>query len=193
MEKIKKFFEKSVAVQVENFDYFLSDITNVLKVFGIDFWCADWRFRKASRLIIPVILVFLYAFVFEAIFLIDYRDDPYAIVKSLHLSIGSIMMLLKLTMAFWHRKTIIELLDVIKNEYWCFGEGDWLKKKILIAGSKKMKIFVRLYIGLFLMTIVICVTRPIIMVIFFAKFEAPLMLPAPGEKMKFIFLDSSIK
>lgn len=168
---------------MEDFDYFLSDITNVLKVFGVDFWSTDWRLGKASRLILPVIFIFLYAFVFEAIFLIYFQDEPDVIVKSLFLSVGSIMLLLKLTMAFWYRKTIIELLNVIKNEYWSFREDDWLKKKILVAGSRKMKILVRFYIGLFLMTIVVRVTRPLVIAIFFGRFEAPLMLPAPGDKI----------
>lgn len=181
LENIKSLFDKRVLKQVEHFDYFLSDITNVLKLFGIDFWSADWKLRKAKRLILPIFFISLYAFVFEFFYFIFYQDEPGVIVKSLFVSIGAGTFLIKLTLTFWYRKTIIELLGKIKNDFWSYHEESWLKKKILIAGSKKMKFFVRIYFGLYFLGVIAMVTRPIIAVLFFAKFESPMPVTIPGD------------
>lgn len=174
-------------MQVEDFDYFLLDITKVLKVFGIDFWGADWKFRKSNRLILPVFLVFLYAFVFEFYYLIYYQDNPAIIVKSLFVSIGTETLLVKLTMTFWYRKEIIALLLEIKNDFWSFHDDNCLKREILVAGSTKMKFFVRLYIGYFIVGVIFSVNRPLIALIFSAKFEAPMPVTMPGDKISIIY------
>lgn len=171
----------STVDQSEIFDFFISDILKILKVFGVDIWSADWRLSKLTRLILPIILAFLYASVFAIFFLIFCQSNTSVVLESLFVSGGTEMFLIKLATTIWHRKNITQLMDKIRNEFWKFTDGDDLKKKILIEGSRKMKIYVRVFVGLFMLTTSVCEIRPIIAVIFFGKFEAPLLVTMPGD------------
>lgn len=188
LENIRNFLNKSVETANMDFDYFMSDITSVSKVFGIDFLSADWKIRKALRLVVPFFLNFLYAFVFESYYLIYYQDDPGVIVKSIFVSMGTITFFVKLIITFWYRETIIELFGEIKNDFWSFHEENWLKKKILIAGSIKSKFIFRSYLGFYTLGFVVYVIRPILTAIFLAKFDAPMMFPMPGDSIMSIFV-----
>lgn len=180
MKIFKNIFRKTISNETKDFDYFFSDISKILKFFSLDFWNSDWSLCKVLRLLIPIVLSFLYAVVFEVIFLIYYQDYPDIILESLFVSGGTEMFLIKLATTLWNREKIVNFLKQIKNEFWVCGENNDLKRKILLKGSRKMKLYVRIYIGLFMLTTTVCEIRPIIAIIFFGKFESPLLMAMPG-------------
>lgn len=181
IKSIKNHLTKNVVPPVENFDYFISDITKVLEVLKWDFLCVDWDYRKASRIIFPIIVSFVYVFVFEPIYFVYYQAVPGLILESLLMWFGIELFLLKFIMTVRNRHKIIELLGQIRTEFWDFDENNWLKKTTMVKGSRKMKFYVRAYIGLFIFTAMACAIRPILSIIFLSTFESPFLVPMPGS------------
>lgn len=180
VDGLSKFF---TIAEDKSFDYYISDITMVLKVFGLDLWSADWKLRKVSRFFIAFVVGFLYAFAFEAYYFAFYRSDVDLMLQSFIVSGGAEMLLIKFSAFIWHRDQIKVLVTQIKTDFWIFNDGDWLenKKKLVLKGSRKMKFLVRVYICIFIVTISVYDVRPIFPMILQSKFESPLMLPLPGE------------
>lgn len=178
-KRLSKFF---TVAEDKSFDYYISDIAMVLKVFGLDLWSADWKLRKVSRFLIAFVVGFLYAFIFEAYYFAFYRSDVDLMLQSFIVSGGAEMLLIKFSAFVWHRDQIKTLIKEIKVNFWNFNDEDWLeKKKIVLEGSQRMKFLVRIYICIFIVTITVYDMRPIFPMIYQSRFESPLMLPLPGE------------
>lgn len=180
LRDIKNKIQTALAIQGETFDYYISEVTDVLKLFDLVFWRDYWKPGRKLWLVLPVVIGFVCAMAFKMLLLMHKKQDSSIVLESLLVSGGAEMFLIKLAVALWYRKEIIKKIAQIKNKFWDFNGEGWLKKKIMLEGSRLMKIFLRIYIGLFALTIVACEIRPIVALIFFAKFESPLLSFLPG-------------
>lgn len=178
---LKKIFNSLLVCDGETFDFYLSEITMLSRFYGIDYWSADWKMGKLVRSIIPIFIIFLLSVVFEAYFLIHSRHDLDLILTVSMWGLQGSLMLGKFVMVFVHRKKICDLIKEVRKDFWNIDEGEWLKKKTLVDGSRVMRHLIRLVFFMYLSCIVIYVTAPVYAMIVRSQFESPLKFPLPGS------------
>lgn len=131
--KVKNFLSSFIVEGDENFDHFISDITAISHAYGLDFWSRGWNSRRVGRSFIPLVVVFLYATVFEAYFLMEYRDDFVLMTHSLLAALQASLLLLKCLTLFVHREKFLLLTDEIRTDFWSTDDGGWALDDFLLA------------------------------------------------------------
>lgn len=188
LEKIKekmKFLEKLkkalVIVPSVSFDYYMIEIVKILKCFGLDSWIDGWQLQMALKSVFPLVVFLLYATVFEFYFVNHFRSDFDVMLHAFLAASSCELQSWKLVMHFANRKKIEILIGRIKNEFWKIPDDEgWLKRKVLLQASRRMKILIRIYIGVFVATYIVYNTRPIIAMAVDGVRETPLKVPLPG-------------
>lgn len=192
--EIKRIFKSSsLPEKDENFDHYLADVTKIFKIYGLHSWSADWKLQNACRLIFPVVIMLLYAVVFEAHYLSHYRDNADLLLLSLLVTFGSETLLVKLFVIFLNRKNFREIVGTIRNDFWSNEDDVGLEKmKILTEGSRVMKLLMKTYSNLMSVVIILLISWPIISNVYYGRHDTPLKFPLPGEII-FALLQNSIK
>lgn len=104
-----------------NLEYYMADVTMVIRVFGMDYWSDDWKLRNTVKGFIPVFVMFLYAFLFEAYYVINYYNNADIILHSFIMSSISELAFMKLLIISLNYKKIRSLIVQMKNEFWNFN------------------------------------------------------------------------
>lgn len=181
MSKIcfQSFYKLFKIDEVDNFDYYFSDITAVLQFYGLDFWDEDWKMRKVSRCVIPMVLMSFY--VFEPFYILNHREGFDRLLQALLPAVPAATFIVKCLMMVKHRSELTSLINQIREDFWNNKLDGSAKRKLLHRESRFMMLFVRFYfVQLVLCVSVFCI-QPIIAMIVNHKFSTPLKIPLPGE------------
>lgn len=170
----------------KDFDFFILNMANNLKLFTFDMWIVEGRFRILSRVSLLVIFVSSIGFFLEAFHSIWNGTGA---LTAFFVGCEYELVIFKLGTSILHRKRLFALFDQIRSDFWKFDEKDLRKRKVVVEGSRKMRIVVQLYSGIMFASFVICICRPVFELIIFKQFKSPLLISVSGEKTaKRIFL-----
>lgn len=178
-EKIFKIFSTENAS--DKFDFYMEDITRILRIYGLNSWQENWKLQEALKSVFPIIILFLYATVFEAYYVKVYFKDADVLLHAFIAASVSDLAMMKLLSIFWNREKLQKLINQIRCDFWKIENDDWVKKQILLKGSKVMRAVIRLYLGQFIFTTILYNTRPIFSAIFFSTRDTPYKIPMIGK------------
>lgn len=164
----------------EDFDFFILNMANNLKLFTYDMWLVEGRLLKClSRILLLIIFVSCCGFFFETFHSIWHGSGA---LTALFVGCELELVVFKLGTTLFHRTKLFALFDQIRSNFWQFNGHDLMKREIVMGGSRKMRIVVQLYSGIMFASFLICISRPIFNAIIFKEFESPLMVSVPGEQ-----------
>lgn len=183
--RVKTIFNAFMASGDGSFDSFIPDITEFSRFYGINFWSVDWKKERIAKSVFPLCIIFLYSVAFAAYYFINFLDDLDLILHASMFGLQGSLLLVKLAMVvFVHREKILDLFDVIRRDFWNIGEGEWLKKKILLDGSRRMRLLIRIIFMSYLTAITLYISAPVYAIVVYSRFDSPLKLPLPGKNQK---------
>lgn len=170
---------------VNNFDNFIINMAEIVKFFAIDLWIGKGKFQKfVSKVSLLLIALSMCGLYFEAIhssFCIF--DDASAALTTIFIACEIEIVIVKLLTTRLKKNKISELFDLVRNDFWRFNDNECIKKKLIIQGSRKMKIIIKLYLSIFILVVIVSEVRPIIHVIMGSKSMSPLLIYMPGKNI----------